>query len=147
MGDKLPILNDNQYKDITQCEICKNNIFSRLFLLKSSYVTKCNACHFIFLNPQPTDDDLKKIYDENHFIQDDSKHENSNATLKQLTAKLYLEEILQYCDSKKGKLLEIGCGQGDFLEAAEAEGWVVTGTDFSPDACKKTQARLKNGEV
>jgi SAM-dependent methyltransferase len=67
--------------------------------------------------------------------------------LKQATARLYLSDIRRYHGSVNGRLLEIGCGDGDFLAVAEADGWQVTGIEYSPAACEKARQRLKNGEV
>jgi glycosyltransferase involved in cell wall biosynthesis/ubiquinone/menaquinone biosynthesis C-methylase UbiE len=44
-------------------------------------------------------------------------------------------------------LLEVGCGEGDFLELAEAAGWNVTGIEYSQAACEQARRRLKSGEV
>jgi len=39
------------------------------------------------------------------------------------------------------KLLDVGCGDGAFLELAQAAGWQVTGVDFDPKAVAVAQAR------
>ena len=67
--------------------------------------------------------------------------------MKYATAGLYLSEIRRYHGSGNGRLLEVGCGEGDFLVLAEADGWQVIGVEYSPDACTKTRQRLKNGKV
>jgi len=44
-------------------------------------------------------------------------------------------------------LLEIGCGEGDFLELAETSGWNVTGIEYSQAACEQARQRLKSGQI
>jgi SAM-dependent methyltransferase len=67
--------------------------------------------------------------------------------MKQATAKFYLSEIRRYHGAASGRLLEVGCGDGDFLVSAEAADWDVTGVEYSSVACAKVQHRLKNGKV
>jgi glycosyltransferase involved in cell wall biosynthesis/SAM-dependent methyltransferase len=102
----------------------------------------------VFLNPQPSDDELARIYGENYFLGSETEASRAAVSeIKQATARLYLAEIGRYSGLRHGRLLEIGCGDGDFLVAAEAESWRVTGVEYSPSACEKVRCRLKNGEV
>jgi SAM-dependent methyltransferase len=102
----------------------------------------------VFLNPQPSDDELSRIYGRGYFLGSDSKAgRQAVSELKQATARLYLSEIRRYHGPVVGRLLEIGCGDGDFLELAEVEGWRVTGIEYSSAACEKARQRLKSGEV
>lgn len=111
-------------------------------------MVRCEDCGLIFLNPQPSDDELARIYGANYFLGSDSEAGHRTASeLKQATARLYLSEIRRYHGPERGRLLEIGCGEGDLLELAEADGWQVTGVEFSSEAGKIARQRLKNGEV
>jgi SAM-dependent methyltransferase len=42
---------------------------------------------------------------------------------------------------EKGTLLDVGCGVGDFLVLARAEGWHCTGIEISPEAAAVARAR------
>jgi glycosyltransferase involved in cell wall biosynthesis/ubiquinone/menaquinone biosynthesis C-methylase UbiE len=42
----------------------------------------------------------------------------------------------------RGKLLDIGCGFGYFLKAAEADGWACEGLEISPEAIEHARGRL-----
>ncbi|HXE42856.1 MAG TPA: glycosyltransferase [Candidatus Baltobacteraceae bacterium] len=102
----------------------------------------------MFFNPQPSDSELAKIYGENYFLgseNEESRH--AVAEIKKATANFYLSEIRRYRGSSTGRLLEIGCGDGDFLTLAEVEGWHVTGIEFSAAACERARQCLKNGEI
>jgi len=57
-------------------------------------------------------------------------HLNSSLVLQQL------QEKLQYLDirfPKRGRLLDIGCATGVFLDMAQKQGWTVEGVEISPD--------------
>jgi SAM-dependent methyltransferase len=102
----------------------------------------------VFLNPQPSDDELARIYGADYFLGSDGEEGRLAASeIKRATARFYLSEIHRYRGPESGRLLEIGCGDGDFLVLAEAEGWHVTGVEYSPTACEKARQRLKNGLV
>jgi len=111
-------------------------------------MVRCDDCGLVFLNPQPSDEELARIYSANYFLGSDSEAGRKTVSqIKQATAQLYLSEIRHYHGSAKGRLLEVGCGEGDFLVSAESEGWQVTGVEYSFSACERARQRLKNGEV
>ncbi|MGA2278714.1 MAG: methyltransferase domain-containing protein [Verrucomicrobiota bacterium] len=119
-----------------------------LFSTADHRVVRCEDCGLVFLNPQPSDDELARIYGADYFLGSDSEEGHLAAgEIKRATARFYLSEIRRYRGPESGRLLEIGCGAGDFLVLAEAEGWHVTGVEYSPIACEKARLRLKNGSV
>lgn len=109
---------------------------------------RCDDCGLVFLNPQPSDEELARIYGADYFLgSDTAAGREAVSEIKQATARLYLAETSRYSGLKKGRLLEIGCGDGDSLVAAESGGWQVTGVEYSPAACEKVRRRLKNGAI
>lgn len=56
----------------------------------------------------------------------------------------FIKKILKY--KKSGKLLDVGCAMGYFVEMAEKEGFDAFGFDASGFAVKKAKARL-NGRI
>jgi glycosyltransferase involved in cell wall biosynthesis/2-polyprenyl-3-methyl-5-hydroxy-6-metoxy-1,4-benzoquinol methylase len=130
------------------CHVCKGARFYYLFSIADYRVVRCDDCKLMFLNPQPSDDELARIYGAEYFLGSNTETGRQTVSeIKQATARLYLSEIRRYCGFKSGRLLEIGCGDGDFLVSSEAEGWQVTGIEYSADACGKANQRLKNGKV
>jgi glycosyltransferase involved in cell wall biosynthesis/2-polyprenyl-3-methyl-5-hydroxy-6-metoxy-1,4-benzoquinol methylase len=133
---------------VKTCHVCKGVRVYYLFSACGHRVVRCDDCGLVFFNPQPSDDELARIYNANYFLGSDSEAgRNAVSDIKQATARLYLSEIRRYHGFESGRLLEVGCGDGDFLVLAEAAGWQVTGIEYSPDACKIAQQRLKNGKV
>jgi glycosyltransferase involved in cell wall biosynthesis/SAM-dependent methyltransferase len=133
---------------VKMCHVCKGVRIYYLFSACGHRVVRCEDCGLVFFNPQPSDDELARIYDANYFLGSESEAgRNAVSEIKQATARLYLSEIRRYHGLKNGRLLEVGCGEGDFLVSAEADGWQVSGIEFSPAACQIAQSRLKNGKV
>ena len=130
------------------CHVCRGARFYYLFSASDYRVVRCDDCGLMFLNPQPSDEELARIYGADYFL---GSHTEKSAQavreMKQATARLYLSEIFRYCGPGGGRLLEIGCGDGDFLVTAQAAGWHVTGMDYSAAACEKARQRLTHGEV
>src|SRR6202000_778012 len=116
----------------------------RIYYLFSSTdyrVVRCEDCGLVFLNPQPSDDELGRIYGTNYFLGRETAEGRRLAhEIKQATAQGYLSEIARYRGATtNGRLLEIGCGEGDFLELAETSGWDVTGIEYSTAACDQAR--------
>jgi SAM-dependent methyltransferase len=133
---------------VKTCHVCEGGRVYYLFSTSDYRVVRCNDCGLVFLNPQPSDDELARIYSANYFLGSDSETgRQAVSEIKQATATLYLSEIRRYRGPESGRLIEVGCGDGDFLVLAEADGWRVTGIEYSPAACEKARQRLKNGDV
>ncbi len=119
------------------CLICHGKKIHYDFSINKFRVEECATCGVMRLNPQPTDQELAEIYNSNYFLNgygesDDFSHAS---TLKSSTADRYLFHLEDYLKKPlHGKLLEIGCGHGDFLLRAAAKGLTVTGIEYSEHA-------------
>ncbi len=133
---------------LKSCHVCDGTRIYYLFSAADYRVVRCDDCGLVFLNPQPADEELAKIYNANYFLGSESEEgRRTAAEVKQATAKSYLAEIRRYRGPADGRLLEVGCGEGDFLELAEADGWNVTGIEYSSAACDSARRRLKRGQI
>ncbi|HQV01758.1 MAG TPA: class I SAM-dependent methyltransferase, partial [Bacteroidia bacterium] len=129
---------------ISNCPICNKNLFTPFITCtdytvsqKDFQIVTCNECSFKFTNPKPTNEDLGSYYKSNDYI----SHTNSD---KGWFNKLY-KTVRNYTIDKKVKalskynapsktLLDIGCGTGEFLNAAKIKQWHVTGLEPGVDA-------------
>src|SRR5476649_354772 len=117
----------NKRLSVKICHVCNGARFYYLFSIADHRVVRCDDCGLLFINPQPGDEELSRIYSEDYFLGGKTETGRRTVTeIKQATAKLYLSEIRRYSNFKNGRMLEVGCGDGDFLVAAETEGWQVT---------------------
>lgn len=133
---------------VKACHVCEGTRIYYLFSAANYRVVRCDDCGLVFLNPQPSDEELGRIYGANYFLGSETEQGRRAAReIKQATAKGYLAEISRYRGSAAGRMLEVGCGEGDFLELAEASGWDVTGIEYSAAACDCARSRLKKGEI
>src|SRR5689334_10507021 len=121
---------------VKSCHICDGTRIYYLFSVADYRVVRCEDCGLVFLNPQPSDEELTRICAGNHVPTPAPRH-----------TELYLSELRRYHGLGTGRLVEIGCGRGDFLAAAEQAGWLVTGVEQSTAAGESAKSRLKRGTV
>ncbi|MBI5771398.1 MAG: glycosyltransferase [Verrucomicrobia bacterium] len=129
------------------CPVCRGRRTPYAFSVPDARVVRCTDCDFLFLNPQPSDEILRKIYSGEYFCgaNDDTMRAHV-ATLKTATAGSYLD-LLRQRGVPSGRLLEVGCGDGYQLHAAEGRGYDVVGIEFSEYAAAKARAGLTRGTV
>lgn len=134
---------------LSTCPVCESRHLHYSFSHHGYRVVRCDDCHLLMLNPQPSDAELADIYSATYFLGDDTPEGRRQvADMKAATARLYLDQIRRYRGGQKGgRLLEIGCGQGDFLLEAQRAGYDVTGVELSASAAKYACERLGVGKV
>jgi 2-polyprenyl-3-methyl-5-hydroxy-6-metoxy-1,4-benzoquinol methylase len=125
------------------CPICGASR-PRYSFSKDSYpVYFCAGCGCEFLEPQPDDAELAEIYDAEYFLGDhDEASDQRVAALKSASAALYLDRLATVLNGTGKRLLEIGCGTGDFLLAAQSRSLEVNGVEFSPVSVVTANRRL-----
>jgi SAM-dependent methyltransferase len=120
----------------TECVVCRSPRLHYLFSVAGYRIVKCDDCGLLLTNPQPSNDELARIYASDYFLR--GRSETSAEAVEQLksrTASLYLDLIERYRGERGGRLLEVGCGEGDFLVSAIERGFKVTGVEYSEHAC------------
>ena len=96
-------------------------------------VTRCRNCHLIYVNPRVDDDAREAFYSfqtpgDNQFVQDWFLE---SGDLHRPVWRRFAKTMQRFAPS--GKLLDIGCGVGDFLIEARKLGYNVYGQEVAPD--------------
>jgi 2-polyprenyl-3-methyl-5-hydroxy-6-metoxy-1,4-benzoquinol methylase len=128
---------------VKTCHVCEGTRFYYLFSAADYRVVRCDDCGLVFLNPQPSDEEITR----NQNLNPPGSGENVLAQrTAQATPNSILAEISRYHGSSAGRLLAIG-GPGQFLQSAESSGWDVTGIEHSNAASENARRHLKRGHV
>ena len=126
-----------------QCRICSSRRLRSMpfgYRFKGRWLgaVECPACGIIFIDPQPTPEEIVEMYRKEYFEGDfRCGHAGSyfdDAALENLSGLPLLLRIQTYRSS--GEFLEVGCAGGAFLNAARQAGYSVKGGEFSDDAAK-----------
>jgi len=119
-----------------KCNLCGSKNFRlinhRLF---ENNLCQCNQCGLVFVKFQPCWEEIKKIYQKNYFKSSysclygyqDYLSDKGNIIR---TAVRRLKKIESFL-GRRGRLLDLGCATGFFLEAAQKRGWDVSGLEIS----------------
>jgi 2-polyprenyl-3-methyl-5-hydroxy-6-metoxy-1,4-benzoquinol methylase len=100
-------------------------------------VDACAQCGVAFVTPAPTLPELEHHYN-------DAAYYAEWMTTQRLARRDLWRERLQIVKDQRhgGKLLDVGCGDGGFLEAARTAGFDCAGTELSAYAVEEAGRRL-----
>lgn len=134
------------------CPVCVSKKFKKLFYKDEMTVVGCKGCGLIFTNPQPDQKEISSHYDKNYYYcpkknpQDWSRYSDYNARYMKGHEKKRFNLIFEKLDQlkpKKGKLLDIGCATGFFIDEANKRGWQAQGIEVSKWAAEWGKKHLK----
>lgn len=87
-------------------------------------------------NPQPSKEKIAAYYPIENYISHSSKSSSLVDNIYLLTRKFTLGWKLRILNNNaiKGKVLDVGCGTGNFLGICQKAGWDISGVETSQDA-------------
>ena len=116
------------------------------FLSKEDFhICECLNCGLQYTMPRPSKDKIGNYYKSEEYY---SHQENTKGFIPRVyeaVKKVNLKHkyALATRGLEKGKLLDIGCGVGDFLHTAEEKGWECIGVEPSEEAKAIAKKRIK----
>lgn len=129
-------------------------------------IVECNNCGLIFTNPRPTKMEIKSYYTSDYYesrkpsiMNDRVKTEKSPFVqsyykLRDKLERNKLFEKVKRVENKTGKrakIIDVGCGNGDFLAQMKSKGWQCLGIEISNlmsrHAKQKYGLHVFNGEL
>lgn len=140
---------------LNKCPLCKSGLFLNYTEIKDHAVSKetfiickCQNCSLLFTNPSPKEEKIGPYYDFPEYY----SHEKNNKSITQIV----YNKVRDYAVTEKvklisslkepGKILDYGCGTGEFLQAAKLSGWNVKGIEPTPKARNQAN-QLLDGKV
>jgi ubiquinone/menaquinone biosynthesis C-methylase UbiE len=128
----MDIPNNFEY---VNCLLCRSTDYK----IKSTHDTNivvCKNCGLVYTNPRIKDDK-----NEQNVVEQGNFNIVRYEAIKAIEMKRF-REVLNNIEkiSQKGKILDIGCGNGNFLEGARNRNWETYGVDLNPaslESCSK----------
>lgn len=116
-----------------RCSLCENE-YAEYLLKAVDYITgdefhiyRCPQCGVSFTKPELLAEQFKKYYGELYYGKRKSFSERTMNTAR-------IKKIFRLCEGTRGKaVLDIGCGNGSFLSSLQKHGWIIYGTEMSPE--------------
>jgi len=108
-------------------------------------LVRCLYCGLIYQNPQLTLEEMSDHYPDNYDpFREDIRTDTS--LIRRIDASYGLQRrrrlFMKYA-SRQGRILDVGCATGLFLNAMSNHGWQVTGVELSPYAAAYAQRVFK----
>ena len=133
----------------TNCPICESDQIQHVLSPKDYTVSQekfevwhCNNCQGRFTQLIPTESEIGKYYQSEEYISHSNTSKGLINTLYQWVRDYTLGQkrnlIKKISGLNNGKLLDIGCGTGEFLKIMKESEWEVQGLE--PDAGARKQA-------
>jgi len=113
------------------CNICTGNNTKPVAVQNGFNIVRCRTCGLVYVNPRPSSKSLIELYNTYHSR--DSKNPESWSCLMKENF-MHATEILDNSFPDKGRLLDIGCAYGYFLDIMQKKGWDVAGIQPSENA-------------
>ncbi len=123
---------------IQSCPVCNETDFSDFLVVEDHFLTKeefkiqkCNGCGFKFINPRPVKADIGLYYQSEEYISHDAKKANLFNNIYKMARVFSIKRKFAVVEEAihTGKILDIGCGTGEFLRYCQSRGFTVTGVE------------------
>jgi 2-polyprenyl-3-methyl-5-hydroxy-6-metoxy-1,4-benzoquinol methylase len=135
------------------CPVCGKLNFSPFlqssdfFLTKEEYmIVSCNSCGMKFVNPRPDASEIGKYYESPDYVSHDAGKKNGLNFLYRLIRNISIKKkhklVKEHAKGKK--LLDIGCGTGEFIFFCKQNGFNVKGIEpgEKPRSFARTEYKL-----
>ena len=116
-----------------RCPVCDSARFAKLRFCKNPadpFWRKCKNCKSIYANDVPDSRTIAEHYE--------GYYDGINLEIPQFVRSNLDKRIdsLNVYRTESNNILDIGFGAGIFLEAAQDQGWICSGTEYSPDSIR-----------
>lgn len=112
-----------------KCRLCGLNEFNQIYKHHNDSVIRCQNCGFGTLHPLPLKEVLEQIYDDQDYHDDKTQSDHIADTKRKL-------KIVNSQVKLPAKILDYGCGTGNFIKQAKGLGYDVYGFDISHNSAK-----------
>ena len=115
------------------CNGCGGSSRELIFVKDGYRLVRCSACALAYIDNPPTPEELKRLYSgaANYHAELQDPKSDAYAAMAR-TADQHLRIVRKY--RSNGRLIDIGCSTGLFLDRAARSGFHVEGVEYSSDS-------------
>ncbi|MFZ2739263.1 MAG: class I SAM-dependent methyltransferase [Burkholderiaceae bacterium] len=126
---------------IANCLICESEQLRNMKGYEKDHLVTCEMCSFVFSNMKPSQEELDKVY--GGYSREVARTETTLQKMGEVA--LGLKNL-----SKAKRVIDIGCGDGEFLSIFKGLGCEVFGTEYDPrteEICRNKGITMLQGGV
>ncbi len=120
------------------CNLCKRGDTTVLYKIGDYHIVKCKKCNLVYVQEIMNEKNSDDLYSEEYFYY--KNYKNLQTEIRQMMKISLFVNLDRY--RLQNTLLEVGCAEGIFLEAAKRKGWQVSGVEISQWASKFAREEL-----
>ena len=124
-------------KEERNCPVCHSSSGTNILDKSASTYYRCNECSMVYLNPILNPQATIDYYTNLNTGQGDTVSADSRFYTEIYTMGLDSIEL----HKKEGKILDIGCSTGFFLDIAKRKGWDTSGIELGLDEADKAEEK------
>jgi len=136
--------------ELVNCNLCGSNDLGDVCSYGKIKIVRCKKCGLIYRNPRSKEDMNREFYSFDYY----GEHKGIEERISSARIGLFQNILSRLQKEVRGdsrRILDVGCGQGQFLKLAKDSGWEVEGVELAKSACgyarKKFGIEVRNEDL
>jgi len=115
-------------ESVTSCYLCNSGKAKTIFVKQPWRLVRCQRCGLIYLSPRPSEAEVQQFYSKNSY-HNSLINDPQVQQWHRRRAERQINEVERFCG--RGRILDVVCSTGIFLETARQRGWETLGVELS----------------
>ncbi len=133
-------MKSGQRAEFVACNLCGHSRH-RLLLVKNGFnIVKCENCSLVFVNPLPSEEEISLYYSSRNEFYLGYYRRKERKKMRGAVREIW--RLRRLLEKKEVTILDVGCGGGFLLKAAQDAGMVARGIDLSEESVSYARQRF-----